>query len=146
MLAVRSFLRIRRQFAELSSYHINLSSSRYVRLIFLSIFNIAIDLGIRLFQFGLTVEGPIFPWLGWADTHHHFSLIVGEPALFWRDGSFNEASWELSRWIIPFLSFAFFGFFGFADEAIRTYRSAINVVTGSLGLQKTSTSSSIFSR
>nr|AER30325.1 mating pheromone receptor a1 [Sporobolomyces pararoseus] len=125
-LAARLFLARRKQFASvLESSKSAISTSRFVRLIALSVVEIAFALPILLFlRLYSLIHEPLLPYVNWAFVHENFGNIyhtridmleVNVPQV-------AKAMFEISYWLYPVSSTLFFLFFGLGDEAISTYR------------------------
>ncbi|KAJ7469392.1 pheromone A receptor-domain-containing protein [Mycena galericulata] len=109
---LRAFLYRRAKFAQfLSASAPSLTSTRYFRLMALSI---ELLLNIPLSTYGLYLSASrttIHPWISWAYTHADFSFVGQVPAVPWRTDKHTQAIVELSRWAGVLCAFAFFAFF-----------------------------------
>ncbi|PPQ91373.1 hypothetical protein CVT25_004140 [Psilocybe cyanescens] len=118
--------------------HSNLTSSRYLRFLYLSGSEILCTIPLASYN-TFVASSQLSPWISWADTHADFSRVDVIPAVLWRSNRHVEGNIELSRWLVVFCAFVFFAFFGLTDEARRNYRSCIQAITTRLGLTFTST-------
>ncbi|KIY53057.1 pheromone receptor, partial [Fistulina hepatica ATCC 64428] len=130
------FNKRRRHFQELlsGSAGSRLTTGRYLRLMGLASmeFVVSIPLASYCIYTNVAVNG-IHPWISWANTHSNFSNVNLFPSLFW-ENSKGAANIEFSRWMPVVCSIVFFAFFGFAQEALRHYRRAYDVVASRVGL------------
>ena len=105
----------------------NLNTSRYIRLICFSSFDLIVGIPITLFYLYLSITSLV-PFPGLAVEHFEFSQIFELPAAMWRSTPLNELSFELNRWITVWAAFVFFAIFGFTEESRKNYRSMIQYV------------------
>ncbi|KAK7030194.1 pheromone B beta 1 receptor [Favolaschia claudopus] len=127
-LALRHFIKRRISFAaHLDANHSALTTSRYLRLMLMSILQMIWSLGITIATLWFTVLSiPIRPYTSWADVHSNFSRIDQFPNLFTPEIilSFRYALW----WTIPASTFIFVAFFAFGNEAMAEYKKAFGWV------------------
>lgn len=133
-MTLRAFWVRRIQFRELLASSSSMSISRYLRLMLLSCFEIALTVPLGVYSIYINVHGVrVAPWISWADTHYEFWRVVQIPALLWRANPQAVAAYETGRWVYPCAAFLFFGLFGFAEEARRHYRAAFWCIVRPLG-------------
>ncbi|KAJ7323222.1 GPCR fungal pheromone mating factor [Mycena albidolilacea] len=124
-LALRHFIQRRITFAaHLDSNHSALTTSRYLRLMLMSILQMIWSLGLTIFTLWFTtVSIPIRPWTTWADVHSNFSRVDQFPTLFTPQIIITSriALW----WTVPASTFLFVAFFAFGNEAIVEYKKAL---------------------
>jgi pheromone a factor receptor len=76
---------------------------------------------------------PVYPWLGWEDTHIYFSRVRQVPAIIWHTNHIFVLASQMTRWSVVVCGLVFFAFFGFADEARKHYRLAFHSVAKRVG-------------
>ncbi|KAI3609865.1 pheromone receptor STE3_Mr4.1 [Moniliophthora roreri] len=135
-LNLHSFYKRRAQFSQLVATTSAMNTSRYLRLMVLSIVDIMFTLPLGSYLVYVSTNGvPLLPWISWEDTHFNFGRVGLVPALFWRNNSQLSISIEFNRWLGPFCAFLFFALFGFASEAKKNYRLAFWWIAKKLGFQ-----------
>uniref|UniRef100_A0A8H7Y630 Pheromone receptor n=1 Tax=Psilocybe cubensis TaxID=181762 RepID=A0A8H7Y630_PSICU len=112
--------------------HGSLTSSRYLRFIYLSVCEILFTIPLASYNTYYAASN-MFPWISWSDTHADFSFVALVPTSIWRANKGIEANIELNRWIVVFCAFIFFAFFGISKEARRNYRTLYQKVSIRLG-------------
>ncbi|KAK6995739.1 pheromone B beta 1 receptor [Favolaschia claudopus] len=121
-LALRHFVLRRITFAaHLSANHSALTTSRYMRLILMSILQMTWTLGLTIFTLWFTtVSIPLRPYDSWVDVHSNFSRIDQYPNLFTAEVILTSryALW----WMTPASTFLFVAFFAFGNEATEEYK------------------------
>ncbi|KAK0219082.1 pheromone receptor Rcb2 B44 [Armillaria fumosa] len=138
VLSLRSFLQRRADFNSFLSSNRSLTTSRYFRLMALSMTEICCTTPLAITMICINVLGSqVGPWRSWADTHFDYGRVEMFPWLLWRLSPFAIAGLEATRWITVFCSFVFFAFFGFAVEARKHYRMWWNFATSRFSREET---------
>ncbi|TDL14770.1 STE3-like pheromone receptor [Rickenella mellea] len=108
----------------------------YDRLIILSSFVIIFDapFTVVIMIVNLTTM-PLYPYIGWEDTHFNYSRVDEIPAAVWRSDAAFNAKMEMARWILVLLAILFYGLFGFSTEAMNVYKKGFWTVSGFLGIK-----------
>ncbi|KAF8145111.1 GPCR fungal pheromone mating factor, partial [Mycena galopus ATCC 62051] len=123
-LALRHFVRRRITFAaHLDANHSALTTSRYMRLMLMSILQMIWSISLTIFTLWSTsVSIPLRPWTTWADVHSNFSRVDQYATLFTPQVVINTriGLW----WMVPTSTFAFVVFFAFGNDAMTEYRKA----------------------
>ncbi|KAF8149748.1 pheromone A receptor-domain-containing protein [Mycena galopus ATCC 62051] len=123
-LALRHFIQRRITFAaHLDANHSALNTSRYMRLMLMSILQMIWSLALTIFTLWFTtVSIPIRVWTTWPDVHSNFSRVAQYPNLFTPQLilSARYALW----WTVPASTFLFVAFFAFGNEAMTEYKKA----------------------
>jgi len=145
LMTILTLARRRSEFNRVLSANRNLNSSRYFRLMGLAGIEMLLQIPWSSVLIYLDVKSGISPWVGWADTHAHFSRVGQFPAVEWKSDHIALITLELSRWAIVVCAAIFFGFFGFADEARKNYRLAFNSVAKKVGYTTANMSSGVSS-
>ena len=118
------FWQRRVQFAELISTSSSFNSSRYIRLMLLSLFNMTLTVLLSVFSIYLISHGiKLAPWISWENIHYNFSRVGFVPSIICRSIPAFNTSVQLTRWLFPVSAFLFFALFGFASEAQKQYRT-----------------------
>lgn len=143
ILTIRSFLKRRREMGNFLRSYSNLSSSRYFRLMALSMMDTILTIPLSIFIIWVnTTDSQVQPWLGLADAHFGFSRVDQIPSVLWRLDRWTVITMEMDRWFIVICAFIFFIFFGLAEESFRNYTKvywSIMRAFGVLPKPKTST-------
>ncbi|KAJ7732230.1 pheromone receptor Rcb2 B43 [Mycena maculata] len=121
-LALRHFMLRRITFAaHLDASHSALTTSRYLRLMLMSVIQMVWSLSITSYILWFTLMAvPLRPWTGWADVHSNFSRVDTYPILFVPQEVLT--SYYVSWWILPASTFIFVAFFAFGREAVDEYK------------------------
>ncbi|TFY56930.1 hypothetical protein EVJ58_g7330 [Rhodofomes roseus] len=123
-LALHHFFRQRASFAtHLQSCDSALTTSRYLRLIAISITEMVWGTSLTAFAMYDNISPGLFPYVSWAYVHAGFSRIGQYALVEFTPGALQHIF--LLFWAIPASSFVFFVFFGFGEEATKDYRSAL---------------------
>ena len=138
ILTIISFQKNRSQFMSLLSSNSNVTSDRFLRLMFLASVEVLFDIPLNLYGISTSAHVPLNPWISWENVHSNFSRVPLVPSVIWRSNRDEEIALELSRWSVIFCAFLFFGFFGFADEARKNYRFAFQSVAKRVGISTAS--------
>ncbi|KDR68315.1 hypothetical protein GALMADRAFT_146535 [Galerina marginata CBS 339.88] len=133
----RAFNRRRIEFNDLLAEHSNLSSSFYIRLMCFAGIELMCTIPIGTY-FIYVSSRNLYPWISWADTHSHFSVVEQYPSVVWHSIPNLKNPVELGRWVGVIGALIFFAFFGFAKEARMNYRAAYLKVVKYLGLSTAS--------
>lgn len=134
-LSLRAFWQRRVQFAQLISSSSSLNASRYIRLMLLSIVDMAVTVPLGIFSIYIASAGvPLSPWISWENVHFNFSRVDIVPSIVWRSDRSFSTSVELTRWLFPACAFIFFALFGFASEAQKQYKTLFHRCIKPLGL------------
>ncbi|KDQ50791.1 hypothetical protein JAAARDRAFT_199631 [Jaapia argillacea MUCL 33604] len=136
-LTIRAFAKQTVQFRKLLSSSLpNVTMGRYFRLMALA--GTEAFFGIPLSCYVIYFDGvlnPIYPWLGWADTHYNFSRVDLIPKVIWSLDTTAARSSEVIRWFPVVCAFLFFALFGFTVEAKKVYTSVFWVVARRFGFK-----------
>ncbi|KAJ7881509.1 pheromone receptor Rcb2 B43 [Mycena olivaceomarginata] len=131
-LALRHFIQRRITFAaHLDASQSALTTSRYLRLMLMSILQMLWSISLTIFTLWSTsVSIPIRPWTTWADVHSNFSRVDQYPSLFTPQIvlSTRYALW----WTVPASTFAFVAFFAFGNDAMTEYKKAFRRVRATI--------------
>lgn len=121
--------------SQLISSNSSMTTSRYLRLVFLALIDIMCTVPLGVFTVYIGNKGvTLAPWISWEDTHFNFSRVGLFPALLWRSDPSIRTSMELARWLPVVCAFLFFALFGFAEEAKKNYRKAFWAVMKLFGV------------
>ncbi|EMD35235.1 STE3-like pheromone receptor B mating type [Gelatoporia subvermispora B] len=126
-LAFYHFLRQRISFARhLQSTNSGLNTSRYLRLMAMSIVEMLLGIAATSATLAFSVIWDMRPWTNWANVHWDFSRIdlyatFGTPP-------FILTYYYVLWWIPPASSFIFFFFFAFGQEAMKEYQACFSWV------------------
>lgn len=124
-LTIKSFLKRRREMGHFLRNYSKLTTSRYFRLMALSMMDTALTIPLSIFVIWVnTTESQVQPWLGLADAHFGFSRVDQIPAVLWRTSRWTVITMDMDRWFIVICAFIFFFFFGLAEESFRHYTQA----------------------
>ncbi|OBZ74474.1 Pheromone B beta 1 receptor [Grifola frondosa] len=108
----------------LQSSNSALSTSRYLRLIAMSITEIIWQTALTALVMYDNISPGLRPWTNWADVHSNFSR-VGQFFILEFMPSYQR-QFFLFFWVMPISSFIFFIFFGFGEETMKDYRIPVN--------------------
>lgn len=123
-LSLRHFIRRRIIFAAHLSTHSALTTSRYLRLILMSILQMFWSLTATSYTLAFTAMNvPLRPWTTWAEVHSDFSRIDQYPAIL--IPAFVDRSYHGLWWMIPASTFIFVAFFSFGQDAIEEYKKCL---------------------
>ncbi|KAK6995734.1 STE3-domain-containing protein [Favolaschia claudopus] len=140
-LALRHFMLRRISFAaHLDASHLALTTSRYLRLMLMSVLQMIWSISITAYVLWFTLStSRVHPYISWANVHADFSRIDQYPSLFIPQLIQNTfyASW----WVIPASTFIFVAFFAFGREAVDEYRHAFRWVGRKVFRQKSNDTS-----
>ncbi|KAF7326987.1 Pheromone B beta 1 receptor [Mycena sanguinolenta] len=140
-LALRHFIRRRITFAaHLSANHSALTTSRYLRLLLMSVLQMIWSIAITIFTLWSTsVSIPIRPYTSWAVVHSNFSRVDQFTTLFTPQVvlATRVGIW----WMVPASTFAFVAFFAFGNDAMTEYKKGFRWIrTTVLRLPRSSSS------
>ena len=123
-LALRHFIQRRISFATHLAAHSALTTSRYLRLMLMSILQMVWSITVTSYALWFTVVSiPIRPWTNWADVHSNFSRIDLYPALF--TPPLVLRAFYVLWWMVPLSTILFVAFFAFGREAMIEYKKCI---------------------
>ncbi|CAE6467716.1 unnamed protein product [Rhizoctonia solani] len=127
-IALRWFVHRRAQFqAVLQSNNSGLTTSRYLRLIALSITEMLFATAMTIFVLVITLEdNGLRPWVSWDFVHSDWLRVdqfakALSPQYFWD-------RYLLTWYMVPITSIAFFAFFGFGQEAKEEYLRSFHFI------------------
>ncbi|KIM42058.1 hypothetical protein M413DRAFT_445229 [Hebeloma cylindrosporum] len=128
-LALRHFMMRRLSFAaHLNSSNSALTTSRYMRLMLMSAFQMFWSLVITSYALWFTVTAvPIRPWTTWDDVHSDFLRIDLFPAAF--TPALVSRAFYVLWWLVPASTFLFVAFFSFGKDAVDEYKKCISWFT-----------------
>nr|AOC97513.1 putative pheromone receptor [Flammulina velutipes] len=133
-LTLRSFFVRRVQFTSLLNSTNSINMNRYVRLMMLSICDMAFTVPLAIYVMYIDTTGiPLAPWISWEETHYHWNRVEVFPASMWRGVKESQITVELTRWLPVFCAFLFFALFGFASEATKNYKKVFWAVSKRVG-------------
>ncbi|GAA5889390.1 hypothetical protein JCM16303_005372 [Sporobolomyces ruberrimus] len=125
-LAARLFVARRKQFAKvLESSKSAMSTSRFIRLIALSVTQVLVTLPMLLFlRIYSLLHVPLLPYVSWDYVHADFGGVVHLSTTYLEANLTNGTPvvLELSYWVGTISSALFFIFFGLGEESITTYK------------------------
>ncbi|KAJ7034227.1 GPCR fungal pheromone mating factor [Mycena alexandri] len=139
-LALRHFMVRRITFAaHLDATHSALTTSRYLRLMLVSVFEMIWSLAITIYILWFTVMAvPLRPWTTWADVHSNFSRVDQYPVAFVPQPVLM--SFYVSWLFVPLSTLLFVAFFAFGREALDEYTQCVRWVRQRIFRQKPATS------
>ena len=106
---------------------LNLNPDRYIRLICFSAVDLLCGIPITVFYLYANVA-QLVSFTGLTKVHYQFVFIYQLPAAVWRSNTLSELSYEMNRWIIVYVAFAYFAIFGFTKESRNNYRAVYRAV------------------
>lgn len=122
-LTFAAFYKRRITFNSLTSRNNSMDASRYVRLMMLSVIEMAFTVPISIYSVYISGTSiPMQSWVSFSDTHYNFSYVGLIPAAEWTSNPIYKRSIDLTQWLFPVCAFTFFVLFGFASEARKHYR------------------------
>ncbi|RPD60868.1 STE3-domain-containing protein [Lentinus tigrinus ALCF2SS1-6] len=134
-LALHHFFRQRLTFTmQLKNSNSALSTSRYLRLIAMSIIQIVWQTVLTALAMYDNISPGLRPWTNWADVHSDFGRIDAIPMVIYSVS--YQRQFFLFLWVMPVSSFIFFIFFGFGEEALKDYKNAIRWIRVKIFRQK----------
>ncbi|TDL18862.1 STE3-domain-containing protein [Rickenella mellea] len=107
-----------------SFYSSGHSSQRYVRLMLLSVTDVAFTIAFSTWVICSNAK-EMNPYISWADTHSGFSVIHTFPSMIWRSAHDLRVDVEFDRWNIIMCAIVFIAFFTFAEETRGKYKSVL---------------------
>ncbi|KAJ7813352.1 pheromone receptor [Mycena olivaceomarginata] len=119
-LALRHFMLRRISFAaHLDASHSALTTSRYLRLMLMSVIQMVWSLAMTTYNLWFTLRA-------WAAVHLGFARVAQFPTLLIPTEVANTyyAAW----WVLPASTFIFVAFFGFGREAVEDYKAGLRWV------------------
>jgi Pheromone A receptor len=123
-MALHNFFQRRITFSKhLRDVNSALTTSRYVRLMLMSLVQIIWGLIVAACNVGFSLRNGLRPWTGFADVHWDFSRIAVYPFFVMTryEMIFTLALW----WAVPISALLFFAFFSFGEDAMKDYRATI---------------------
>ncbi|KZP27853.1 fungal pheromone STE3G-protein-coupled receptor [Athelia psychrophila] len=98
-----------------------LTTSRYFRLMCMSIVEMTVGITISSIDTWSNYQYGMRPWTSWSEVHSNFSQINQFP---WVEIPQTTRNWTLGLWwTVPISSVIFFAFFSFGEDAVREYRA-----------------------
>jgi pheromone a factor receptor len=136
-----AFYKRRLEFNSLiSSNNSSLNVNRYLRLMMLSVIEMACTVPISIYSIYISgTSVPIEQWVSLSDTHFNFSHVGLIPATEWTSNSIYKKSIDMTQWLFPVCALLFFALFGFANEARKHYRLAFLWISKRFGYNPTVT-------
>ncbi|KAH7904573.1 pheromone A receptor-domain-containing protein [Hygrophoropsis aurantiaca] len=124
-VALVHFFRRRLTFAKhLQDSTSGLTSSRYFRLMCMSVLQMVWGLLVTSLNMWFTCQHGLRPWISWANVHDGFSQIAYFPTVLIPQ---STLTWTFALWwTVPVSSVFFFAFFSFGEEAMKEYRGCIS--------------------
>ncbi|KAF9441480.1 STE3-like pheromone receptor [Macrolepiota fuliginosa MF-IS2] len=120
-LALRHFLIRRLTFASILNSKSGLTTSRYVRLMLMSTFQMIWSISITIYTLSFTMQHmTLRKWTTWADVHSNFSRIDQYPIMLMPESV--ARGYYVGWWVIPISSWLFIAFFAFGRDAIEEYK------------------------
>lgn len=137
-MSLRAFNRRRADFQKyLSTNEPGLNVNRYLRLMALASTEILVVLPLNLVSLvGNLSNGPLRPWISWADVHYNFSRVAYVARFLVEGNKRFFIEFTVGRWAIPISGLLFFLFFGLSREAIKDYNTALWFVLDLFGMKK----------
>ncbi|KAG8929276.1 a-factor receptor [Tulasnella sp. 419] len=136
VLAIRSFLRQRKQFNDiLQSANTGLTVNRYFRLMALAGTDLVLTLPFALYIFINNCMLGLNPWISWADTHYNFNRVEKFPWGFFKLFPQSLFMINITRYALVANGFLFFLFFGLAGESGVFYKKWFWTVVGLFGFR-----------
>ncbi|KAK6987709.1 STE3-domain-containing protein [Favolaschia claudopus] len=123
-LALRHFMVRRISFAaHLDASHSALTTSRYLRLMLMSMTQMIWSLSVTTYNLWFTfMNTHLRPWTSWSDVHADFLRVDQFPTLFL--SPLVQRAYYAVWWAIPASTFIFVLFFAFGREALDDYKHA----------------------
>ncbi|KAG2335733.1 STE3-domain-containing protein [Suillus weaverae] len=122
-LTLAAFYKRRMTFNSLISGNNSMNANRYIRLMMLSVIEMAFTVPISIYSVYISsTSTPMQSWVSFSDTHYDFSYVGLIPAVEWTSNSIYKQSIDLTQWLFPVCAFMFFALFGFGSEARKRYR------------------------
>ncbi|KAI0060058.1 fungal pheromone STE3G-protein-coupled receptor [Artomyces pyxidatus] len=118
--AFMHFMRRRANFAHHLEGRSSLTTTRYMRLILMSIFEMAWGLAITCFALWFATLS-YRPWTNWADVHSDWNRIDLYSIVFMP--SFLLRDYIIVWWAVPISTWIFVLFFAFGHDAMEGYRA-----------------------
>jgi len=110
-------------FNSLVSGNNSMNANRYLRLMMLSVIEMAFTVPISIYSVYISgTSMPMQSWVSFSDTHYNFSYVGLIPAAEWTSNSIYKRSIDMTQWLFPVCAFMFFALFGFGNEARKHYR------------------------
>ncbi|CAE6486894.1 unnamed protein product [Rhizoctonia solani] len=137
-LALRGFLKARRQFNQVLSHSgSGINISRYFRLMALSSEEIlfAIPFASYLLKQNLTII-PQTPWISWESTHKDYNTILTTPWTILQEAKPEFNAVMISLWVLPAGGFLFFIWFGLSGEAFTAYKNFFYTVIAPVPIER----------
>ncbi|KAJ6451996.1 pheromone receptor Rcb2 B43 [Mycena vitilis] len=127
-IALRHFINRRISFAaHLDSSHSALTTSRYFRLMLMSMLEMIWSISVTSYTLWFTtISIPIRPYTSWADVHSNFSRI-DTFVTFLLPQNIITAYYFL-WWLVPISTLAFVAMFAFGRDAVEEYTRCLVVV------------------
>ncbi|KAJ7475474.1 pheromone receptor Rcb2 B43 [Mycena galericulata] len=127
-LALRHFIHRRISFAaHLDASRSALTTSRYLRLMLMSILEMIWSIAVTIYTLWFTtVSIPIRPYTSWADVHSNFSRVDTYPTLFMPE--LVVTAYYFLWWLVPISTFAFVAMFAFGRDALDEYKRCFRAV------------------
>ncbi|KAF9468421.1 GPCR fungal pheromone mating factor [Collybia nuda] len=121
-LALRHFMQRRVSFAaHLTTTHSALTTSRYLRLMLMSVLQMVWSLAITSYALWFTtISIPIRPWTTWDDVHSDFLRVDTFLTIFTLPKIIT--SFYILWWTVPASTFIFVAFFAFGRDALDEYK------------------------
>lgn len=120
-LALYHFFRQRITFAAaLSSSGSSLNTSRYLRLMAMSITEMAWGTSLTAVTMYDNIAPGLRPWTNWADVHSNFGRIATFRLFMIPPGYLRQIF--VMWWAMPVSAYIFFLFFAFGEESVRDYK------------------------
>jgi pheromone a factor receptor len=122
-LTFTAFYKRRMTFNSLVSGNNSMNANRYLRLMMLSVIEMAFTVPISIYSVYISgTSMPMQSWVSFSDTHYNFSYVGLIPAAEWTSNSIYKRSIDMTQWLFPVCAFMFFALFGFGNEARKHYR------------------------
>ncbi|KAJ7469376.1 pheromone receptor Rcb2 B43 [Mycena galericulata] len=123
-LALRHFILRRVSFAaHLDASHSALTTSRYLRLMLMSVLEMIWSISVTSYTLWFTtISIPIRPYTSWASVHSDFSRVDTYPTLFMPE--LVVTTYYFLWWLVPISTLAFVAMFAFGRDAVEEYKNA----------------------
>lgn len=126
-LALAHFFRRRISFSQhLKNSNSALTTSRYLRLMFMALFEMFWGVVVTVCNMWFTSRGGMRPWTNWDDVHSNFARIALYPTLV--IPSYDLKWTYVLWWTVPISGVLFSAFFSFGEDAMKEYAACITWV------------------
>ncbi|KAG8724956.1 a-factor receptor [Ceratobasidium sp. 395] len=135
-LSIRAFLKSRHQFNQfLSRSNSGINMSRYIRMMGLSSIEMLLTVPLNIYIIYLNLTTPQIPWVSWAFTHQHFSVVNKYTMDEIKMVPLAYRVLMINQWLLPTGGPLFFLWFGLGGEAIHEYKRVFYTLVSPFGIK-----------